>query len=534
MRKFVKEYSQQFVDQVPGDLMEMRNEDDIVERIVELAYEIEASLPNNIRYLGYTIDDSLGKYIENDERQSDKKSSSKSKKEIKISYKSTFSKLVKFRFELTQESIITNEFQKAEKVTLQKEVEMAIRIPQLINNTYLIKDSRYIAPLQLVDSLTYSKKDMVIIKTLSRALKITRDKKNITDIHNIEYKTQCFNYHLNAKKKIPILLYYFANFGFYNSMKYFGINPEMIELIELDIKENIHDIADNKNFIYFKFGQLFMKVPREAFNKSIQLRQYIGTTMSILSAVVGSRSTNVDDVKQVSRWLIKLGSFISSNKNTSTDKGESLLRSFIISLDLRTQNLISQLIPNGERKQDIFSLVRYIIINFNSLSSITSTDLSNKRLRLGEYLVSPLVRTINNKIVRYLKTPTKNKHLMDRLADIFKVNKDLIIHCINGKINIKDYNLNIMRFCNDVNDNNITNLFKISQRGPGSANEGKNISIQQRGFDLTSIGKIDHLSTSNGDPGMSIILNPFCHIETHNGTFMSKEDKEKENERRIK
>ena len=63
-----------------------------------------------------------------------------------------------------------------------------------------------------------------------------------------------------------------------------------------------------------------------------------------------------------------------------------------------------------------------------------------------------------------------------------------------------------------------SNILKFSKNGPQSQKaDNSNNSISLRGMDSSYLGRIDVVSTSSGDPGVSGTLTPFCEICDPNG-----------------
>ena len=100
-----------------------------------------------------------------------------------------------------------------------------------------------------------------------------------------------------------------------------------------------------------------------------------------------------------------------------------LLTTFYVCLDARTIRNIKNIV-GGAPKDNSFRVLRWMFINYAMLTN-KNTSLRNKRLRYAEYLISPLVRDVQMKIYRFLKTRPKMrdvKRLLDILDQMALVN----------------------------------------------------------------------------------------------------------------
>src|SRR5574344_20911 len=206
----------------------------------------------------------------------------------------------------------------------------------------------------------------------------------------------------------------------------------------------------------------------------ILLRIFVATMISC-----SKRSVDMNFIRNPVRWTSYLGESISIPK--ALEKGQALLKTFTNTMDFQTQNIIRQLVPGSERN-NIFSVTRWIFINYSTLTS-KDEGLQNKRIRLSEYLISPFIKIFTEKIYRFKNTPDKLKS-MKNLMDIFKIKSSLILNAIIGKISHDDTGLSIAKFSNECNDDALINtLLYVTKSGPGSPSEhSKRISMHLRQF----------------------------------------------------
>ena len=385
---------------------------------------------------------------------------------------------------------------------------MPIYIPLFIDGYhYYIRGNKYSAPYQLTDAITYTNKDdMVVLKTMTRAIKISRDKVIVHDVHGHQYNSHVFGLYISSKR-VALLLYYFAYYGFVKTAKYFGCEKFFAVYDECPIEPD-------PERIFFKFGSLFIGVDRKRFEDNYLLRQYIATCLSL-----SKKGINVESIQRVAYWKTLLGASISETK--PLEKGTGLLYTFITALDHRTMINIQNLV-GGSPKMTMFSVVRWMFMRYNHLVAKTGS-LENKRLRLAEYIITPLIRVMYSKLYRFMNTSHKTKDV-NRLLDIFKVSSAIILNAIIGKTRSKNLGLNIAKYSSYVNDMALLNVAtKFTTAGPGSPMErsGKLVGASYRRFDTSSVGKVCLIATSNSDPGVSGSIVPSAQIDLKTMTFKS-------------
>jgi hypothetical protein len=463
----------------------------MIEKIEEICIALAASLKEYVKYLGCNFDDNKNRFRE---ANTSKKKDSKTGKFENVQYinvNHTFSRMAVFHFNIKYKDPRTGE-------TTINDVDMPIYIPQFIDDYhYYIRGNKYSAPYQLTDAITYlGRNDSVILKTLTRAIKLSREMKTLKDVHGVEYKSHVFYVHIN-KKKIPFILYYFAMYGFFTSLRYFGVEKMVYVFKE---RSSIPD----DDTIYFKFGKVYLGVNRFAFNTMYELRQLVFTILQLQR-----KNLDIEYIRDSYYWRMILGSFISTNK--PYDQGINVLITFWNCLDSRTISNIKNII-GGPARETSFAVLRWMFKNYSSLSN-KNMSLQNKRLRYTEYLVTPLIRETYDKLYRFLKTATNNQD-KKRLLDIFKPSPSIIVHAIIGKTKNKNHALSIAKYSNQVNDMAIFTALKYTRAGPGTAIEkiGKRAGISYRLMDTTYAGHVDLITTSNGSVGISGVLTPYTSV----------------------
>lgn len=508
MLDFVAHHSKKY-DEFSSNIVDFRKNDDIVSFIEIIFIELSKVLPNNIKYLGWSV--KSDPIRENELKGSNIMTQIKPNKkpELILYSKDTYYKLVVYNFELTLEQA------RGDQTLSQKCLqEVPIAIPILIDNYhYFIRGNKYCAPLQVVDSLFYSNQgDIIILKTLARAITISRASYKLLDIFGNEYPT--YNYFISIINNVrsPLILFYFSHYGFENTFKFFGCD-KLVKLVNFD-NEEIPNLPKNK--LYFRFCKYYLEVDREEFLRNTKFKQFLACVLS-----VQKRTMTLEQIQGLDKWLAILGDQML--EINSINKGKNMMQTFKNSLDYITKSLIAKTVENGTLKSlDIFAVVKWIFFDFNNITSKSTVDLSNKRIRLGEYMVSIIIKQLYKKLYKFINKPQKSQD-MKSLQDIFKINSLVLPHTIIGKIKTSDMNLNIMKFCDYVNDNSfLVAGLSATHAGPGSPIEKSkknNISLVHRKLDPSAPGNVAIIETSSNDPGVNMDITPMASFNIDTGMF---------------
>lgn len=393
--------------------------------------------------------------------------------------------------------------------------------PELIKKQYfLINGNKFFPVLQLSDAEFYrSGKNTIVFKTTFMPINITANKNVLIDsIGNEIGKCRNFDVALFGKH-INAMLYFFAEYGVYETARLFGLGDHIefvfkkmeTHMAQEGIKKNDRDELD---YYMFKLApSLTLKVKKDFFSQETNMKEKM--KMGILHTFITSfKKKHIDENSFHSDeyWKRQLGKQITNNTTKMYEKATSMLSSLERILDVTTKDMMR---IKDEYKDEIYSVIKYMIENFESIILINTHDLANKRIRCGEYLINPITTRQSPSVYRLI-SPAK-KVTVDNNKQIFSsINEDYLINQITT--------INLVRYSNQVNPafNLFTNILKQSNSGPQSqkTDSGSN-SISNRGMDPSYIGSIDVISTSSGEPGISGTLTPFCKIcdPNNNGNF---------------
>jgi hypothetical protein len=475
---FSKKNDNQFNDEL---IYGIRHNDEMAKHIDEACKAIVQLIPEYVKYNGYHYQNTRSKMLDLNKDDSGVKAGNKD--EIRINIANTYAKEAIFEFECSFGGQVVKQ-------------SFAIWIPMLWDNAHFyIRGNKYSCPLQVIDAITFTKKNVLVLKTITRAIKYEREKAVITDIYGNKYSTSKIMIFSTSKKAIPVVLYFFAYYGFFRTLEYFGAD-KFIDIYSGDLASGIP-----KDKYIFKFGTVYLGVDKKEFNENLVLRQFVATILD-----TQKRTMDMNYIRDPVRWTSLLGETLSIQK--SLEKGVALLKTFMNSLDFHTRNIIKELVPGTERN-NIFAVTRWIFCNYATLTC-KDDGLQNKRIRLGEYLISPFIKVFTEKIYRFINTPKSIKTL-DGLLDVFKIKSTIILNAIIGKISPEKTGMTIAKFSSESNDDALVNtLLMITKTGPGSPSEkSKRVSIALRQFPIDYLGNINLIEgQSAGAPGMSHYICP--------------------------
>lgn len=386
----------------------------------------------------------------------------------------------------------------------EKIVKKVIAFPKLVDGTYyIINGIRYYPILQLVDAETYRTNKSVTMRTSLQPIMIYRQRISVEDLFGAELSNiYCFSKIFSIKT--PIFIYYFSNFGVFNTIKYFNLPFEIFE------ESGKLDQDDFEDYLVFKLGkkfgdsQLYLKVPYswldedeepEHINHEILL-------LTFLNAFANKDKIPYEKLGDKGYWVKKLGSFFTKNTSNWYNKGESVKRSFERLFDNTTKKMIR--IDENDKK-DIYTLIRWFLINYNHLLKMNNNDLANKRLRLNETFIYPLQEHWTTGVLRILNAKKVTLANLEKLFSTIKID-----FLIKKNINNADANKNL-RYSNLVNTLDAGIKLKVTSSGPQSISNS-NGEIKGKDLDISMLGNLDIIYTSAGNPGETRMLTPTAHI----------------------
>ena len=380
-----------------------------------------------------------------------------------------------------------------------KIIERKILLYKVDPDNYIqLKGNKYFLLYQLLDSSTYVTKRGLTMKSLMPIIINYRDKQTtLTDLDGNKYNITPY-YMLVFKREISVLLFFLCRMGLEDTLKYFLVD-RIIEVIPRST-ETIY----KTNYVYFNINKhLAIGVNRHFWDKFLFVQVITAMLLECFSI-----KTNVDNLNDKVYWLDRLGSFYTVAKHKRIDSGKGSLMRFERLLDLTTKKKLK---VSALNKETVYSIVRWIIMNFTDLRNKNNMDLNTKRLRLNEYVASMLQIRLGDGIRRVMAYGNKVT-LAQVESNIFNFNGNLILQILQ--------NSELLTYNDLSNDLDFFSKIRYTVKGPNSIGSGKserNISIKYRGIDPSYIGNLDINVYSSSSPGLNGSLSPF--VKTKNLYF---------------
>ncbi len=297
----------------------------------------------------------------------------------------------------------------------------------------------------MVDSSTYTRGQTVVLKSLL-PVNLNREDDTITDSDGLQHQVKKFTV-LIFNSKIDILYFYFAKFGANNALKFFSLDQIMSFTTEIN---------DQEQNLYFPIrSNLYLEVNRKFFNDFDYVRNMTATIMATMT-----NRTTMEDLDNPIYWIERLGSLRPGAKpHTYYEKGKTTQTSFERMIDVGTQEILKLSVVN---KSDTYSVMRWMMQNYNSLRKKDDMDLKNKRLRCNEYIAGFLTAEFSKRVNRIIKY--KNRVDLKKVKGIVSMPVDIIIN--------KLHTSGLFRSNEAVNDMDFYTKLKYTTKGESAPSCG--------------------------------------------------------------
>lgn len=452
MKKFIREYTNPNESRLNYGLINREYDDDLVEYIVNCCKSLEVL--QQVKFLGYDYITNEADIDTNEYINARTRTKNKKKDQTKYMHlnDSRYAEL-RLKFHLNC---------KGEEDTIVK--KLLIPVPDE-KGYYTIKGTQYFLMYQVVDNSTYTTKKTLTLKSMM-PVSLKQRYETFKSTEDIEYTAPVYTMNL-FRKDADILMFYLAKMGLDETLKYFSVD----KIINFTIFTE-----DTENYIYFPIStKLFIEVNRHFFEKYM----YVRTITFMLKTLMTNRMT-MSSLMSKSYWVEVIGGMGSTNKNTQYEKGMNTLLFFDRIIDDTTKKILK---IHPIHTENIYSILRWMISNFNELRKKDNLDLGNKRLRCNEYIASLLTKAFSERVNRIISLGSKVT--MKNIKEIFKFPGDLILQQLHRS--------GLLRYDDRVNDMDFFGKMKVTFKGPNSlgGNNENNIAAKYRGIDPSYIGRLD-------------------------------------------
>lgn len=514
MLKYLNMYKNKYRDQLNKKLMKKEADEPLVEYIKDAWKSLEIAPAIKIvdfKYSEIENDININKYIFKREKNKKKKE----KFDVKFINDSRCGSLrTTIEITLPVKDPVSGEIT-IHKKTLSKDILIPIQDDR---GYYTIKGKKYYMIYQLVEKSTYTGKQTITLKSLM-PIAIQR---NSTMVKGLSFKHEMLTEELEKdsgvmtknstiaetvngdvyklpvyyiymfKKETPILPFFLAR-GVEYALDFLQLN----RIISFEDGESFlnSEKSDNELWFVISNNKCYLKVKdKEIFEKYQYLQAMVGSLLDIMS----NRLTK-EQIYDTTLWVKKLGGGSQSN---SYNKGLDMLTFFSRLLDETTKKILR---IDDIHKKDIYSLIRWMMMNFNEIRLKDNMNLYNKRIRCNEYISSLLTIEFSRRLNRIISMG--NKATMDNYKEIFKFPGEILLQ----KLHVSG----VLRFDDCINDMNFFSKFKVTFKGPHSQGNSntKKINTKSRGLHPSYLTNFDILVCGTSDPGTSALLSPWCNIK---------------------
>lgn len=305
----------------------------------------------------------------------------------------------------------------------------------------------------------------------------------VADVEGRNYHVPVY-YIIVFYKEVPVVLFYMSK----------GITEALDEMQVSNVIQPLDSYPENPDpdCIYFKIsGKCYLEVLEWAFQKYPYVQSVVGGIMT-----VATNRTTVPQLEDGNQWIKRIVN------PPNLDKGKDTLKFFNRLLDDTTTRVLKLY---QYHKKNIYTLLRWICQEYNTLRLKDNLSLENKRLRCNETAASLLTMEFSYRLNRLISLG--DKATIENYKELFKWPGDLLI--------TKLFQSGLLSFDDSVNDMNFFKKFKFTTKGPQSLGNknGNNVGSRYRSIHPSFIGNIDVLVCGNSDPGRNGLLSPWGNIK---------------------
>jgi hypothetical protein len=474
----------------------MRSEDDIIEELKKVILSCQRNKFFTIKVMGFRVVEGYKQIhdilYEHEEKILKKTKDKNKKKENQYDYINLRDSDIKL---LLVDYYI--------KIKDQEEyLTVIIAVPRIVDKYYFrISGNVYSAIYQIVDASTYnnstsnSKKPSVTLKTMFmpiRLYKITSGTGNIANLRTTKkeslkctlFQSRIFN------KSLPVFKYILAKYGYYGTLDFFNLKYIYITKDSID-SDDYYSFCKNDN--------IFLNIPKMIFDNDQAVQSLVYTILKSIN-----KSVSYEEIFTNEFWIKSLGGEFN---NFSIEKGLSILDSLESIYDITTKENLHLPV---EAKQDVYAILRWMIVEFTALRLKDNVDISTKKIRFAEYIASMYASRLSSTIY-------KISDLGNR-ADIVSIKKRIVTNPMELIKLISKCML--INYRNNVNDLDCINAIKYTYKGIAGIGEKVNaIPDIYRFIDVSHLGRVDLDASSATDPGVTGVLCPLGKI--YDGGYFS-------------
>lgn len=500
-RQFIQKFNDEYRPKFNPELFN-RSDDELIEAIKAVIYSCERESSFTIKVTNFQVIDDyddvnhiLYEYEESilnkGKKSDDSKKNSKSKDN-----QYGYINLKDSDFKIIRVDYYIRIFEKKNGL-VDDNVTVYIAIPRIVDGFYFrLNGNMYSAMYQIVDASTYNnsaaknaKKQSITFKTIFMPIRVYRYTNTLKDLNGVAVPCTYFIGNM-FKKSLLLMKYILAKMGYYETMRFLGINGVYFT--------NSFKEFDSNQYYIFPVKDAYIIVNKLMYD-SVQVVQSFVYTLYI----VYNQTKNIcyTDIFSNSQWIKALGSeFTTKDFDSIYEKGHNILGSLEFIYDKLSMD---DLKLSMQDKADIYRVLRWMMYEFNALRQKDNLDISTKKVRWAEYIASYYASKLATGIYRISDKGDKAE-----LNDIRKAIQISPLYLINSISKCQ-----LVNYKDCVNDLDAITALKYTYKGVSGIGEKANaISNAYRSIHPSHLGRVDIDSSSNSDPGISGTLCPLATL----------------------
>ena len=390
-----------------------------------------------------------------------------------------------------------------------------ILLPKPMDGFFIINGKHAKAIWQLVEASVYTQRGRITLKSRMPLIIYKQPNRPMTDIDGHQYLFKQFSCAMDTSSKkgrgpkakkqknkfLNPMLILTAKMGIFDAINFFGMRDA------ITITQRVSEKKRSK-YYYFPLDTLYIKVSRKLFDENEMVQSVAGMLYYLSNTDNPVTWENIFDKEYWTCRVGIIGSAAAKERNLKAfhEKGKTTMLMF--ERHLKEITIMNLRLPEGY-KENIYCVLRWMIMDYDELKAKDNIDVNNKRIRKNEYIIdATLGRKISemiNSLISKLSDSRQND--IDALLELFNYSSCIIL---NGMRNIND----LIKSDDIVNDCNILYDLAYSTKGPEALGEKstRNVVLKMRDIHPSFIGVIDPNCTSNSDIGMSGSFVPFVKI----------------------
>ena len=491
MNKFIAECCHEYDDRINDDMFLRTYSKPLHEYIVDTCKNLEV-IP------GLTLEDW---YLETDQTKIQDTVNKRNAKDPKIKNNRMLEHLISSNTTLCD--MLYLKFRvcaKGREEVVWRRVKILKRLP---NGMYLRNGNKVRILNQIVDNSTFVKGNVLNFKTKLYAIKLFTVRQKLVFTDDTVSNSFVFRLDLLSKVTNP-LIYYLANFGLSLTIRHFSLE-DCVSVVDSPIDEG--------HYMYLKINNgIYLEVHEKAYTENRFIASFIATLYEVLKE---DPEMTFKDVYNRKYWLERLAEIFS--KKRYVNKGLRVLVSFNKIMDVGVKK---QLVLRKCHKEDTFTILRWMMTNYEDLLKKDSHDLKYKRVRAEETLAYFFDKHITKNVYSLLNTdnPPFEKYL--RLLN--SINENTLLKGAHG--GGRTSSTSMFRY-ERYNDFDAIEIARYTLKGPTGLNGGKNgVSLKYRDIYPSHIGRIDMNVCSSSDPGLTGYLT--CNVKLDKSGYFDITDPE--------